>query len=294
MFKLVHSIVNDLDSLYQATCAVIDDFANDGVVYLELRSTPRAIAETDVTQDSYMRTVLRAIRDKTSESELGPYDGKRRPIVVRYLAAIDRRNSVEHAMETVDLAIKYKEQTGLVVGVDLSGDSSIGDATTFVPVLVKAVSHGLKLALHLAEVDGIVNETSQMLELCPHRIGHGTFIHPKYGGTQQLLDQTRSLQIPLELCLTSNVKGQVTPSFEKHHFQAWHRMKHPIIICTDDKGVFATKLSDEYKCVMDVFKLSRDDMLDLAYNAINYIFEDDSVKDSFKQYFTSWRESLKN
>jgi len=43
---------------------------------------------------------------------------------VRYIAAIDRRNSVEHAMQTVDIAIRMKK-TGLVVGVDLSGDGSV-------------------------------------------------------------------------------------------------------------------------------------------------------------------------
>lgn len=48
------------------TCDVINDFANDGVVYLELRSTPRAIPQWGVTQASYMETILRAIRDKTA------------------------------------------------------------------------------------------------------------------------------------------------------------------------------------------------------------------------------------
>ena len=45
--------------------------------------------------------------------------------MVRYLAAIDRRNSVEHAVQTVDIAIEQKNKTGLVVGVDLSGDGSV-------------------------------------------------------------------------------------------------------------------------------------------------------------------------
>lgn len=45
---------------------MIDEFAEDGVVYLELRSTPRAIPDTSVTQKSYMRTILKAISDKTS------------------------------------------------------------------------------------------------------------------------------------------------------------------------------------------------------------------------------------
>ena len=61
--------------MLQVTCAVIDEFAADGVVYLELRSTPRAIPESGVTLTSYVETVLRAIQDKTSTfKDLRKYD----------------------------------------------------------------------------------------------------------------------------------------------------------------------------------------------------------------------------
>ena len=32
---------------------------------------------------------------------------------------------MQHAEETVDLAIQYRDETGLVVGVDLSGDGTV-------------------------------------------------------------------------------------------------------------------------------------------------------------------------
>ena len=58
-----------LSYLMKATCDVIDEFAADGVVYLELRSTPRAIPNCGVTQQTYMETILRAIANKTSTIE---------------------------------------------------------------------------------------------------------------------------------------------------------------------------------------------------------------------------------
>ena len=58
-----------LSYLMKATCDVIDEFAADGVVYLELRSTPRAIPNSGVTQQTYMETILRAIANKTSTIE---------------------------------------------------------------------------------------------------------------------------------------------------------------------------------------------------------------------------------
>lgn len=35
----------------------------------------------------------------------------------------------------------------------------------------------------------------------------------------------------VELCLTSNVKGQTVPCYSKHHFKYWYQLGHPSVIC---------------------------------------------------------------
>ena len=46
--------------------------------------------------------------------------------VNRFLLAIDRRNSIETAAETIRLAEEYRAKSGgIVVGVDLSGDPKV-------------------------------------------------------------------------------------------------------------------------------------------------------------------------
>lgn len=49
------------------TLAVLRDFAADGVVYLELRTTPRAMPAAGLTEDGYVQTVLDAIAEFESE-----------------------------------------------------------------------------------------------------------------------------------------------------------------------------------------------------------------------------------
>ena len=44
------------------------------------------------------------------------------------------------------------DETGLIVGVELSGNPSL-DGQKFIPVLERARKKGLKVAVHLAEVD---------------------------------------------------------------------------------------------------------------------------------------------
>jgi hypothetical protein len=49
--------------------------------------------------------------------------------------------------------------------------------------------------------------------------------------------------VPVELCITSNIKTITFPSAEAHHFAKLYESRHPVVLCTDDSGVFGTSLS---------------------------------------------------
>lgn len=283
IFKLIHQVSDNTDAAYTITYDVIHEFAEDNVKYLELRTTPREVASTGMTKESYIEAVLKAIDDCARENA---------DSIVRLLLAIDRRNSVEVARNTIDLAEKYaKLSNGVVVGIDLSGDPQVGDAREFIPVFKLAQERGLKLALHLAEVPAI-EETLEILKLVPGRIGHGTCLDTESGGSKELEDLVLKHKIPLELCLTSNVIGQTVPNYDAHHLQFWYDKSHPVIICTDDKGVFSTSLSEEYSIAADTFNLSRRQLWDLSYNSIDHIFADETVKEKLREKWRSLKETI--
>ena len=71
-------------------------------------------------------------------------------ICVRLLLSIDRRETEQQAHETVKLADKFRERG--VVGLDLSGNPTIGQLCTWLPALKAARALGLKITLHAAEV----------------------------------------------------------------------------------------------------------------------------------------------
>lgn len=275
MFQIIHQFTTSPEDILMVTKDVIKEFADDGVKYLELRSTPRRENATGMTEKTYVESILEGIKQCKQEDL---------DIDVRYLIAIDRRGGPSVAKETVKLAQEFFLSTDdTVLGLDLSGDPTAGQAKDFLEPLLEAKKAGLKLALHLSEIPNQKQETQVLLDLLPDRIGHGTFLSSSEEGSLDLVNFVRQHQIPLELCLTSNIKSQTVPSYDQHHFGFWYSISHPSVICTDDKGVFATHLSQEYQLAAETFNLTQSQMWDLSYESIDYIFASDSTRSELRR-----------
>lgn len=194
-----------------ATKNVIKDFSEDNVVYLELRTTPRKTEKISKLQ--YIETVIKTIivcQEKFPN------------ILVKLIPSIDRSQGLESAEENLDLILKLKEiYPKIIKGIDLSGDPVKSEFKIYKNLLEKARNNGLKLALHCGE---ILNdeEVTEMLNFGMDRLGHGTFINPDL-----LVDQN----IPIECCLTSNLKSGTVSSYSEHHFGKLFGMKYPVVIC---------------------------------------------------------------
>jgi len=263
--KYIYNLVSDSGSITYSTTSVLQSFASDGVVYLELRTTPRAIPSRNITKDDYVSLILRCI-DSFSSSPSNTMNTK-------LILSIDRRNNPEEAMAVVDLAIKYKDQG--VVGIDLCGDPAKGDVSIFHEAFTKAKANNIKITLHFAEApqSSAGPELQQLLDYLPDRIGH--VIHVP-GALKTIITERK---IGLELCLSCNVHAKmITGSFGDHHFGEWWEAGCPVILCTDDVGVFGSELSNEYRLVAEHFGLGKEELLRLARNGIEFIFGGEAEK----------------
>ncbi|XP_035225066.1 adenosine deaminase-like protein isoform X2 [Stegodyphus dumicola] len=274
LFNLIHGITDSPEAIYKATLDIIEDFYNDGVHYLELRTTPKEVKER-MTQDIYVETVLKAINDACTSSC--------KEMTVKLLLSIDRGRPFSFAEEMLKIAQKHTILSPVVTGIDLSGNPMAGDVYKFIPLLEYAKKIGLRLAVHISEVPNEYNEVKQLLRLKPDRLGHGTYLHPLKGGSQENYDLLHQLRIPLEICLTSNVISKTVPSYEEHHFRHFKSENYPCVLCTDDKGIFSTSLSNEYSLAYKYYGLTKDELFDLSFESINYTFSDDAEKQKLRE-----------
>ncbi|KAL3423815.1 adenosine deaminase [Phlyctema vagabunda] len=261
----IYNLCNDLESLIYTTNAVLHDFQADGVVYLELRTTPRAMPSADLTKDDYVQTILNCISDFNSAPTSTMTAG--------LLLSIDRRNDPATALSVVDLALKYCSQG--VVGIDLCGDPSVGDVSIFEPAFVKAKEHGLNITIHFAEAPHSSTdvELRKLLSYSPQRIGHVINV------SDEVKEEIVKRKLGLELCLSCNVHAKmITGSYGDHHFGWWRDTGCPITLCTDDVGVFGSKLSNEYALIAEHFDLGRQQICELARSGIDTIFAEETVK----------------
>jgi len=85
-----------------------------------------------MTKKNYAETLISVINDVNKKGD----------ILVRLILSIDRKSTLEQAMETVNLAIELKS-TGIVVGVDMCGNTNGGAFSRIKPAFDHAKKNGL-------------------------------------------------------------------------------------------------------------------------------------------------------
>jgi len=154
-----------------------------------------------------------------------------------------------------------------VVGLGLGGDEARGPAEKFAGVFAFARSKGLWLAPHGGEITG-PESVWAALKLGARRIGHGIAA----ARDPSLLDALRECDVPLEICITSNVLLGAVERLEAHPVRRIFDAGVPVVLNTDDPGLFLTTLTREFELARDVFGFRDEELRSLAENGFRYSF----------------------
>jgi adenosine deaminase/aminodeoxyfutalosine deaminase len=191
---------------------------------------------------------------------------------VQWIFDAIRHFGVEHTREVSHWAERLRPLG--VVALGIGGDEARGPAELFREVFSEARAMGLHVVAHAGEACGPESVRQALEALGAERIGHGlTAVRDP-----ALLALLRQRQVPLEVCLTSNLATGVLERIEDHPLLHFLDAGVAVTLNSDDPAMFGTDLVNEYLVAAKTFQLTRAQILHIAQNAVRASFLSEKEK----------------
>jgi adenosine deaminase len=249
---------------------VFDDLAaylrKNNIVYAEVFFAPSAFLKKGFNYGALVAlfsTKIAEIKEKYN-------------ITVKLLIDVSRTFGCENAMKNYELLNQYPCQD--IIGIGLGGAEQKGPAKEFEPVFEQAKKEGRHVVAHAGEDAGPESIWDTIRYLHAERIGHGiTSIQDP-----ELINYLKTNQIPLEICVTSNVFTKKFVTKVNEH--PVHRLFDDgvfITINTDDPVFFKTTLIKEYWKLYSKLNFTLPEIHQLIHNSFNATFLPETEKKQF-------------
>jgi adenosine deaminase/aminodeoxyfutalosine deaminase len=179
---------------------------------------------------------------------------------VRHFGADEGQKVVAKAIE---LRGRSNGKLGSIVGIGIGGDERIAGPELFEQVYAEAARAGLRLSVHAGETVGPTSITGALDALKAERLGHA--LHAV--DDAELLARLVREQVPLEICVTSNVRTGCCAQMADHPLRRYFDSGALVTLNTDDPEMFQTTLVHEYELAQDAFGFTNEELQQLAANS---------------------------
>jgi aminodeoxyfutalosine deaminase len=187
-----------------------------------------------------------------------------------------RHFGVEAAGKVFELAARFQNHN--VVGIGIGGIEREGPAENFKELYKRAAAQGLRLTAHAGETAG-PESVWAALNIGAERIGHGLSV-PR---DPELVEVLAQRQVPLEVCISSNLRTGVCASVAEHPVRMMFESGLMVTLNTDDPEMFQTSLGKEYELARQELGFSDDHLRELARNSFEASFLPAAKKLEFLQ-----------
>ena len=250
-FKWVVERLRGPEDYALVTRRLLETLASQNVRYAEITLSAGVV----LWKKQEFGRIFEAVRREAAQS----------PVDVRWNLDAIRHFGADHAMQVAEIAAGYVDDG--VVSFGIGGDEERGPAGWFTDVYRFVRAKGLRLTAHAGETAG-PESVWAALRLGAERIGHGI----RAVDDPALLRHLRDENIPLEICISSNVATGAVPSLRAHPVRRLYDAGVPITLNTDDPGLFGTTLEKEYDLAAREFGFSERELAQIAENGFRYAF----------------------
>lgn len=301
-FEFTVACLQDAESLERVAYELAHDCRAENVFYLEVRFAPQLHVRGDFSVREVLRAVCRGLErakreiNSAPEVRAGAVPAFEAGVIVcalrfflpvfsehyrAYFAALPSAPAEEiHALASLELAraaIAAAEQDGLpVVGFDLAGQERGFPAKSHQAAYQLVHEHFLGKTVHAGEDYGPESIFQAITDCHADRIGHGTWlfskkhlrdpaIRDKQAYIDKLVRYVADRRVTLEVCLTSNQQTipELRDDLGKHPFRKMRQARCSVTLCTDNRLVSRTTMTDEVEKATATFGLSPRELKDV-------------------------------
>lgn len=317
-FAYLCAVLQSEVALERAGYELAIDNQNEGVRYVETRFAPQLHVHEHMNAVMVLKAVSRGMKRAQDEFNARPevVQGLEPPFHYGIIVSAMRKFTAgfseyfanfTHAhryapakevyrmasMELARAAILARDEYGLpVVGFDLAGEEAGYPAGDHRDAFEFVHKNFMKKTVHAGEAYGPESIFQAVTDLYADRIGHGTYLLDPGAinddsGIEDRAEYVRRLgefisdrRITLEICLTSNL--QTNPNMQTlsdHSFRKLRDARVSTTLCTDNRTVSNTTVTNEYLLAARHLGLTRRDMKSIAIYGFKRSFFAGSYKE---------------
>jgi len=293
-FEFTVACLQDAESLERVAYEFCWDCRRENVFYVEVRFAPQLHVRGEFRVRDVLRAVCSGLErakkeiNTAPEVKAGKVPSFEAGVIVcalrfflpafsehyrAYFEALPTAtNDTIYALASLELAraaVTAVEEDGLpVVGFDLAGQESGFPAKNHQQAYQLAHEHFLGKTVHAGEDYGPESIFQAITDCHADRIGHGTWlfshrhirdksIADKKAYVDKIVRYVADRRITLEVCLTSNQQTipELRGDLGKHPFKKMRKARCSVTLCTDNRLVSRTTMTDEVEKAVHAFGL---------------------------------------
>ncbi len=290
------AVMQTREGLIRVAREFVEDLADDGVVYGEVRWAPEQHTAKGLSLDEAVEAVQQGLDEAVDSIVAGG-----RAIQVGQLITAMRH--ADRGQEIAELAVRHRDKGA--VGFDIAGaedgflPSRFKDAFTFL------AEHQFPATVHAGEAAGLDSIVDALVHGHALRLGHGVRIaedieidydadseEPELGVVTlgQVASWVRDRGIVLEVCPSSNLQTGAVAAFggdiASHPIDLLFQLGFKVTVNTDNRLMSGVTLTDEFELLSETFDYDLDDLLELTLNAVDAAFLPLEDREALAAYVT--------
>ncbi len=264
-FELPLAILQDEQALEESMMSLLERLEKQGLLYAEIRFAPQLHTAKGLSQRQVVEAVLQGKKRAEKKARI------RSNLILCMMMVGPASFNEKENRETLRITKQFLGQG--VVAADLAGDEEIAPLEEFIPLFETAARHKIPFVMHAGE-SGPPSNVALAIRLGARRIGHGG----QCVKDPAILAQVVSSQIPLEMCVTSNLQCNSQPSYQNHALLQLYRHGAYLTMNTDNPTLSGITLESEMNAALNKMGLSEADLWQFTCNAIQAAFLSEEEK----------------